>query len=208
MLISDRHRFIFVHVRKAAGTSLRQRLAPYALAPPRGRLNHLLSRAGLIRDYRRHEFRAHAPLLEAKRRMPVDRFASYFKFGFVRNPWERLVSEYEFIRAHPEHHRHRRVLALPDFAAFVRFQIPRPDAYQIHQLADERGALGADFVGRFERLQDDFDQVCARLGLRVPPLEHLNPSAGGDYRTYYDDETAALVAERWRREVELFGYRF
>ena len=208
MLISDSHGFVFVHVRKAAGTSLRRRLSPYALRPPEGRLNHLLSRAGLIRHYRRHLFRAHAPLLEAQRRMPPEAFSAYFKFGFVRNPWERLVSEYEYICAHSEHPRHRKIAAMASFDQFVDFQIPRPDAHQIDMLCDEHGRLRADFVGRFENLQEDFKRVCRRLGLAVEPLEHLNRTTDGDYRGYYADATAERVAKHWQREIDAFGYRF
>ncbi|MDH3592105.1 MAG: hypothetical protein OER88_09510, partial [Planctomycetota bacterium] len=62
MLVSDSHRFIFVHVRKTAGSSVRRLLAPYALPPPPGLTRKVISRGGLSRHYRRHLFRAHTPL--------------------------------------------------------------------------------------------------------------------------------------------------
>jgi len=208
MLISDDKAFIFVHNRKAAGTSVRRRLAPFALAPPSGRLAKALSRAGLRRDYRRCLFRRHAPIRIAQARMPADRFNRYFKFAFVRNPWDRLISEYEFIRGFPGHARHSRIIRMTSLAEFVDYQATRPDAFQLELLRSDVGELAVDFVGRFERLEDDFTHVCDHLGLAVEPLPRLNASQRRDYRSYYDEATAQRVAEIWGEEIERFGYRF
>lgn len=205
MLISDDYRFVFVHVRKTGGSSLRRVLAPLALSTPDSRRARLLSRAGLVRDYRRKVFRAHAPLVDAQRSMPPERFWGYFKFAFVRNPWDRLVSEYEFIRGFPGHARHRKVMAM-DFPAFVRYQAGRTDAYQFPMLVDRSGALGMDFVGRFERLQADFDEVCRRLRLTPERLPHANRGSRRDPAAYYDAATREFVARTWSRTIENFGY--
>lgn len=208
MLISDEKRFIFVHNRKVAGTSVRDRLAPHALPPPSGRLTKLLSRAGLRRDYRRRLFRQHAPLRDAQASMSASRFARYLKFAFVRNPWDRLVSEFEFIRGFPGHRRHRRVASMEGIAEFVDFQAKRHDAFQLELLLDREGRLAMDFIGRFENLEADFREVCRRLDLDIEPLPRLNASRRRDYRRYYDDATAERVADVWRREIEAFDYRF
>ena len=206
MLVSDSHRFVFVHVRKAAGTSLRRVLQPLALPPQRSRWKRLLTRAGILRHYHHRVFRPHAALCEAQRSMPAALYADYFKFGFVRNPWERLVSEYEYIRNLPAHPRYRRVVGMA-FADFVRYQARRPDAHQHLMLSGLDDALAADFVGHVEHLQPDFDRVCQRLGLPSTPLERLNrsPSAGLD--VYFDDDVVAAVADHWRQDCEWFGYQ-
>lgn len=208
MLISDSHEFIFVHNRKVAGTSMRERLAPHALPRPAGTWNKVLSRMGLRRPYHTLVLRQHEPILTARRCMPADLFSRYLKFAFVRNPWDRLVSEYEFLRRKADHGRHRRVAAMHDFGQFVRFQIPRQDAYQLNLLVDERGEICLDLIGRFESLEEDFAEACRRIGVEVEPLPHLNPSERGDYRGYYTPELAELVARHWAAEIAAFGYRF
>ena len=61
----------------------------------------------------------------------------------------------------------------------------------------------------YERLQEDFDEVCRRIGIAPRPLPQKRKAKDrGAYREYYDDETAARVARHFRRDIEEFGYRF
>ncbi|MBT8040905.1 MAG: sulfotransferase family protein [Gammaproteobacteria bacterium] len=208
MLISDSHEFIFVRVRKTASQSMWTALEPYVLPRPAGRWARFKSRAGLERDYRKYRFRAHEKITTAKRLLPPERFERYFKFAIVRNPWHRLVSEYEFILKSPNHGRHRRVKALDGFASFIEMQIPRRDAYQVNQLCDSNGDLLMDFVGKLENLDDDWETICWRIGIPHVALPRKNVSVKRPYTDYYTPETRDLVARRWSREIELFGYTF
>lgn len=208
VLISDSHAFIFVHMRKVASTSMQSILRPLCLEPPAGRLAHLKSRARLEWDYRRYQFRTHDDILAAKRRMPAEKFQRYFKFAFVRNPWSRLFSEYEYILSQPGHGRHARVARLGSFSEFIRMQIPRREAYQLNMLCDSGGGLLTDFVGRLENLQADWQVVCERIGIRCESLPSRNVTQHGDYRMYFSDQDVQLVAKHWAREIELFEYSF
>jgi hypothetical protein len=208
MLISDSHEFIFVRVRKTASQSMWQALEPYVLPRPAGRWARFKSRAGLERDYRRFRFRAHEEITTAQRLMPADKFERYFKFAIVRNPWRRLVSEYEFILKSPRHGRHERVKALGGFGPFIDMQIPRRDAYQVNPLCDRDGRLLMDFVGKLENLDADWATICARIGIPHVALPRKNVSVKRPYTDYYTPELRDRVAEHWAREIELFGYRF
>ncbi len=212
MLISDSHQFIFVRMRKVASTSLQAILSPLCVPVPNGRLLHIKSRVRLEWDYRRYVFRTHEDILAARHRMPKEKFNRYFKFAFVRNPWDRLVSEYEFILSRPEHGRHKRVRRLGSFKAFIRMQIPRPDAYQLNMLCDRRGQLLMDFVGKLENLRgtspNDWQFVCDRIDIDHQHLPRKNIMPPRHYQDYYDQNSVQLVAKHWAREIDLFEYAF
>jgi len=208
MLISDSHQFIFLRMRKVASTSMKSILLPLSVPRPTGRLAHLKSRAKLEWDYHQYVFRAHDDIRAAQQRMPAELFDRYFKFTFVRNPWDRLVSEYEFLLRKTEHGRHERVKKLGGFGEFIRMQIPRRDAYQINMMCDNRGKVLMDFIGKLENLQDDWKTVCERTGIPYQELQRKNASERSHYQDYYDSESRQLVARHWAREIELFGYRF
>lgn len=208
MLISDSPEFIFVQNRKAASSSIQLLLLPYALPRPQGRLAHLKSRARLEWNYRQYAFRTHDDIMAARRRMPAERFDRYFKFAFVRNPWERLVSEYEYILSQSEHGRHRRVTRLEGFHEFVRMQIPRRDAYQVNMICDRKQRPLMDFVGKVERLERDWRTVCTRLNIPFEKLPRRNITRHGPYSEFYDPALRDLVARHWSSEIEQFGYEF
>jgi len=208
VLLSESRRFLFVHVQKTAGTSLTDLLAPHALAPPSSRWNKLASDSGLRRDWRRFYFRRHAPLARAERVLPPELFRSLFKFAFVRNPWDRLVSWYSFILEDQEHHRHRRVHRLPDFAAYLRGEAGKRRRSQWWMLQNSAGHLGVDFVGRFENLERDIAEVCSRLGIEQRPLPRAKSSRHAPYQTFYTPVLADFVAKHWAAEIDAFGYRY
>jgi len=208
MLISDSHEFIFLRMRKVASTSMKAVLSPLCIPRPAGRIAHLKSRAWLEWNYHNYVFRAHDDIRAAKRRMPAEKFMRYFKFAFVRNPWDRLVSEYEFLLKRPSHGRHTRVKKLDGFKQFIQMQIPRGDAYQTNMLCDRDGNLLMDFVGKIEGLQSDWYIVSERIGIPQQALPLSNVTRHRHFQDYYDDESRQLVAHHWNREIELFEYRF
>jgi hypothetical protein len=208
VLISDSHEFIFLQMRKVASTSMQSILRPLCIPRPAGGMARLKSRARLEWDYHKYVFRTHDDILAAKRRMPAEKFARYFKFAFVRNPWERLVSEYEYILRQAGHGRHARVSRLDNFSEFIRMQIPRRDAYQINMLCDKKGRLLVDFVGKLEDLQNDWQTACVRAGIPYQALPRKNVTQYRNFRDFYDQDCILLVAKHWAREIEQFGYSF
>jgi hypothetical protein len=206
MKISDSHKFIFVHIRKAAGSSIRDTLEPLSLIKPTDNWSKIKSRfLRMEKDYRKYAFRQHDDINVAKRIMPPQLFESYFKFAFVRNPWDRLVSEYEFIRRRPDHGRHSKVMKM-GFEKYIVYQSKRFDAHQINMLADKNGNLLMDFIGKFENLHDDWNRVTDKLGIKNKELTHRKKAGIKDYNSYYTDESHALVSELWKRDIEAFGY--
>jgi hypothetical protein len=205
MLISESKSFLFVHVQKTAGTSLADILRPYALTPDSGRFNKLASDLGLVRDWRKFHFRKHANLRKAQSVIPASVYDSLFKFAFVRNPWERLVSWYQYVQKTPTHEDCKPGEAFADFAG--RF-LAKPRRAQWWMIEDSSGGMGLDYVGRFETLSDDIAHICQQIGIAPQTLPHRNKMAEKDYRTYYDDNLAQTVKNIWAREIDAFGYTF
>jgi hypothetical protein len=193
---------IFVHIQKTGGESIRAMLG-LQLADP-------------------HKHRTAAELRALR---GEESFSRAFKFAFVRNPWDRLVSWWAMINAM------RPNLATGQVNAFQRMVLTRANTFeefllncdeviadhdgtkhifrnQIDYLTDPQGEMLVNFVGRFERLQEDADAVADRLG--VPPLRlpHLNRSARRPYAEYYPSSLRDLVAEKYARDISAFGFAF
>ncbi len=210
MLVSYDRKFLFIHIPKTAGTSIRNSLRPYARRPELLWENRLLSRFGInvntIGPWRRKRFRPHCSALDIKRNLPANVYADLFKFAFVRNPWDLLVSLYHFIPSRPTH-RHRERVAAMTFAEFVDEWTQRPEILQAPRICDRQGNLIVDFVGYFENVAGDFRAVCKEIGI-ASPLPTANKSVHADYRSQYTERVQQLVAERLAKDIDVLGYTF
>ena len=207
MLISDSHQFVFVHVRKAAGTSLRQILGQVSLPKNNQLWYKLLSRNGFSVDYHKYSFRKHSALIEAEKSMPSERYQSYFKFAFVRNPWDRLVSEFEYIKTQNTHSRHKK-LSQMTFEDYITYQGQRPAAHQFNVLCNKSGDLGVDYVGKFERLDDSLVEISNKVKLDCSQIPHINKIKRQPFQSYYNATTAEKVAKLWAKDIAVFDYQF
>jgi hypothetical protein len=212
-MISHRYKCVFVEVPKTASTSVRAVLG----TPPKPHLN-LWQIKFLMENYwtgsggwgNRLAEAAYLLLPAARRRRVGQRqFESYFKFGFVRNPWDRAVSLYK----RREGMQLRDRMSFDQFVEWVTFSSatclhPMPHRNQLDWFVDPHGNVVADFIGKFETLRDDWAFVCRKLGIDAP-LPHLNenPSAR-HYTEYYTPRTRRIIADRFRVDVEHFGYTF
>lgn len=203
MIISHERRFIFVHIYKVAGTSIKKALKPYADEMPHrfalDRLLHVFGLAAPVKD--------HVTALALKEQLPAEVFEGYFKFAFVRNPWDWLVSLYHYIRSHPLHPKHRTVKALSDFEAYLMWRNENDKVLQKDFVVDEEGNLLVDYLGRYENLETDFQEICRMIDVDCK-LPCKNVSRHLDYSQYYTDDTIGLVSEQYREDIERFGYRF
>ncbi len=140
---------------------------------------------------------------------------NHFQFAFVRNPWDRLVScfldktkktigtKYQ-LRDYVKYKNH-------SFTEFVH-AIKNEDfsnCNRHHRL--QYNLINHDhvnFIGRFENFQTDFEYVCNLVGITQYNLPHWNKSKRKHYTEYYDDETREIVAEKYAKDIEYFGYEF
>lgn len=208
MIVSHRHRFIFAAVPKTGTHAVRR-----ALREQMGEED--LEQVGLFVDKRfpwedlaaiRH---GHLSLRQIRPYVGDEVFADYFKFAFVRNPFDRFVSYCAFMLRDGDVFQRRP----RDVMRHFLFQQP-PEQHVLFQpqatlLADEDGkTLLTDQFGRVEEMQASYDSLCARIGIASRPLDRVNASTHGDYRVYYDQELIDGVTARYAQDIELFGYSF
>ena len=197
-----------MHIRKSAGSSIRDTLTPLSLNVPKTLKSKLKSRSLKIeKNYQKFSFREHSPISQVKNIMPSELFDSYFKFAFVRNPFTRLVSEYEFIRRRPDHGRYKKVIQM-NFNEYIKYQAERFDAHQINMLADKSGNLLIDFIGRFENLHKDWAFVCEKLNISNAELSHRKKASKVKYQNYYDSINIRLVEDLWKKDLQVFNYEY
>lgn len=207
MIVSHLHRCIFVAMPKTGTHSVRQALREH-LGPDD------IEQVGLFVE-KRFPFDAIAQIrhghLSVRQVRPYLGDAicdSYCKFTFVRNPFDRFVSYCAFMtRQHGAFDRDpqgtmRRILFEMRPMDHVHFQP------QYTLLTNDAGEIEMDIVGRVERMQDDYDAICARVGIPSRALDKVNSSRRGDYRQYYDQALIDGVAELYRGDLDRFGYTF
>lgn len=211
MLVSHTHSFAFVHVPKTAGSSVHIALGRHAVCADDYWANRALGRIGIpvnrFAPWPYTKFRPHSSAATLAAWLPPEIFERLFKFGFVRNPWDLLVSYWHYLRDKPGHRRGPTARRLPDFASYVEYEIRRGRFSQSSLLCDRKGRLLVDFVGRYESLPADFAFICRRIGIEAT-LPRMNAGCRGDYRDYYTPALAARVAEAFAADVERFGYGF
>lgn len=147
------------------------------------------------------------------------KFRQYYKFTIVRNPYDRLVSGYWYLKNggnRKSDMKFKEILeeSYPDFKSFV-FEFLNKD--RIHEikifnpqyiyLYDHYYTLQVDFIARYENLANDFQEIGKRLNLSAMSLPVVNPSNKGDYREYYTDaDVVERVGYLYKKDFELLKY--
>ncbi len=215
MIISRARRYIFVHIPKTGGTALSLALEARAAKDdiligdtPKARV-----RKGRLRGVKTAgRLWKHSTLADIAGLVNDAEVAEFFTLTLVRNPWDRLVSYYHWLRGQGFAHPAVGLAKALDFSAFLHHPHTRASlqmwpfgAY----LRDTQGVERCSLFARLEHLEADLAPFEAHLGFRVTPLPRANESARSrDWRGHYTDADAALVAEVCAEDIARFGYRF
>jgi len=216
MLLSVKYNFLFVHIAKTGGTSVRAALAPLRWRDPLYIPQFIASRLSHATGHRiASKLPRHAKIIAAKEMLPQELFDNLFKFAFVRNPWDLQVSSWHHLKRERPH----LVEHLDDFGSFIRWKLDPERPYQYHidtsielqtdYLKDLDGTILVDFIGKYENLLEDYQEACRRIGIKPPPLPHKRQAKDRKgYWEYYNNELAELVGEYFRVDIDTFGYHF
>lgn len=137
-------------------------------------------------------------------------YRPYFKFVFVRNPWDRVVSTY-CNKVLTRKHKPFQSCFGKSFAHFVNFldglDLSRADAH-IRLQTTLFPKNNVDFIGRFENFEDDLRHVLSVLGLDDVEIPHANASTHDHYSLYYTERTRKIIARKYKSDIDAFGYTF
>lgn len=182
------HDYIFIHINKTGGTSVEKGLG-----------------LPLI----------HKTAREYKAEIGDQRWQDQFSFTIIRNPWDKVASQYHYRTMINETQLKKRPIPFNDWVKRVYidqdpdyYNNPKSFASQVDWLTDSKGNFLVDFIGRFENLQSDWLKICAKINRQGLELPHKKKSANKNHRSYYNDESIAIVADWFAKDIKEFTYAF
>ena len=215
MIISRGRRFIFVHIPKTGGTAL-----SLALEARAQKADILIGDTPKARARKRRlagvktagRLWKHSTLADIAGLVNDTEMASFFTLTLVRNPWDRMVSYYHWLRVQGFAHPAVGLAKAKDFSGFLNHPQTRTSLqlwpYAAH-LRDGQGVERCSLYARLEHLDADLAPFEAHLGFRLTPLPQANASdRAKDWRGYYSDADAALIADLCAADIARFGYGF
>lgn len=195
-MISYKHKFIFLHVPKTGGRSIEK----------------FFKSKNILHDSSFYQITPdpHHSLGEYSDMLNINNF---FKFAFVRNPFDRVLSEYFYIKRwngclcskedfNKKFYSFKRFIKYGGLECCWKWHANN----QCEMIFNKDDKL--DFIGKFENLQEHFNAVCDNIGISQQQLPYKNKSKHKHYTEYYDDETKQIVAEKYAKDIEYFGYEF
>lgn len=189
-MINHEHKFLFIHVPRTGGTSIETQFQYNG-------------------DEKRGDGKKHFNLEDYKKELTDKQFNTYFKFTFVRNPWDIMISKYV-----------SNWYALKHRGGEIGYQRGKSlkyflDHYQPAEHEHGDGLLDyfdpdqMDFVGRFENRVEDIKYICEKIGINIDTnIKKRSMRKKKHYTEYYDDKTRDIVAKRYAKDIEYFGYKF
>ena len=145
---------------------------------------------------------------------------NYFTFTFVRNPYDRLVSAFYYIKNgntgwyYDKQLKRKLGLGKLNFKDFVKTKLTQDTMSKCHfapvfgHFVSPDTISKIDFIGRVENLKSDFKIICNKLEISNIDIPHKNKGKHKHYTEYYDDETRQIVAKKYAKDIEYFGYEF
>jgi len=188
MVISHKDQFIFIHVHRTAGAFL---------------MSYLRDHFGIAAEIISQHGNA-----QSEEGALMDEHPNYFKFAFVRNPYERLLSWYLLINKWREPSEYLNKTTFEHFLLEELREEPYFHFNQLDYLRKPGETHKMDFIGRFEQLNTDLEKLCERLKIPYHKKEALNPSKKVDYTDFYTEKAINQVAKKCADDLAYFNYSY
>lgn len=212
-MISHSHKCIFVEVPKTGSSSIRAIIGnppvPHLdICQIKYNLQNYWTRYG---GFKNRIISAIYMLLPERQRNEIGNniFETYYKFGFVRNPWDRVVSLY----LRNEGLQMREKMNFGEFVEWIKYSsstclYPVPHTNQLDWFVDPSGNILVDYIGKFEHLESDWSVISERLGLTQTLPHKKKGDTRKHYTEYYSASTRKIIESRFRVDIEYFEYEF
>jgi len=203
MIISHHHQFIFIAIPKTGTHAIRFVLRQHLKESDEEQVG-LFKQSTLEHRILSQIGHGHITALQAKEHLAY--WNQYTSFSFVRNPYDRLVSfahyfygEHPVMQKHPTLHL-KKLLLFPPNKKILWF---KP---QVDFLCNQENKLIVDIVGKVETIQEDYQEICSRLGLTAHPLSKVNTSSHQSFQHYYDEQLAEMTYQYYEQDFLTFQY--
>ena len=183
MFINHEYKFIFIHIPKNAGTSIRNSFDTQGYDKKVVRKRYPHDSCNVIKRYCRDSV-----------------WNSFFKFAVVRNPYDRMVSYYHFYKS-PQY-QFKATAQKMDFTTWLYEGLDS----NLTKLQSEYLNEKIDLIGRYESLQDSFDLFCEKINIDKYQLPMWNLSRHEPYQKYYTDKTYELVYNLFEKDFIIYDY--
>ena len=198
-MIDHKNKFIFIHIPRTGGTSIEKTLHNrdwWSVHPPSKHLT-----------------------VHIAKKIYAKYWKDYFKFTFVRNPWDRMVSMLKYHQIYKVYANTNKKIVLSRY--FNQFEKIEYDTrfFNLSQFNDftkeentvYQNIIGQemDFIGKFENLQEDFNNLCDILNIKNTKLMHIEKSKNRmKYQEYYSENERDIIAEKYQKDIKKFNYKF
>lgn len=217
MLLIEDYKLLFIHIQKTGGISVRHLLTTNT--------NYYIEIGG-----------THDPIRFNLEKLEKANYIHYYKFAFVRNPYDRLVSWYTMIKSKgrltPWYEKiirltlGKKYLKLWEyvlknsstFEEFVKYCTATISDFdgkksflwnQFDYISDENENVMLDYIGRFESFNNDLKKIFYYNSIKpIPEIPHFNKSSHSDYKFYYNSVTKSIVTKRYQKDLNHFKYSF
>jgi hypothetical protein len=206
MIISHKHKFIFFPIPKTGTHSIRFALRPYLDEQDEEHVALFHHSKFNIEEFKDRN-NGHFSVQEIRPHLNEKVWNTYYKFCFVRNPFDRFVSTCFFKNPLIQKNTEKataimKLIAKKELKNKSLFYRP-----QLHYLIDFNGEIAIDFIGKLENMQTDYELICKKINIPILTLDQLNTSTHENYSDYYDKELEQLVLELYFEDFQKFNYK-